>query len=856
MDNLDRLPEADAVGMWATIRSFFLGREKGQQLPTVILPIDQDAVHRMYKASHADEAAGLAKSFMDKTFDLVFHVTKPVMSNWQRYLERQLRHVFGEGLPKNAFYFASSIYQAFLDIEKKASVTPREINALVNELGVYWLQWRSEGVHFASLVYFLVFRKNIDADIQAEIDAPKAGIQDIDPEWSTAIAALRFGATLSDAQQIILLQPLRAAVRENDAEAFGRLTSIPGFDVIFVQYLDSETTNGAFPIDKAVALLAGADRPDGPWTETAWRKLRSTFMCSVKWQEIADDQVRTAEILLTNCDSGSLSGLATSVVGKLSGVPEAALRGASGKELLKVLGILLRTASDHGLQVPNVSIQGEPSTYIDIVAQADIDAVKKLRAGTTADKLAAQFAQQLGAEGSAKRTESAITTLRAANMTLQWQPIFEAAAAAVETGQPLLFGPAVGVLGITRTLVEESAQRIAGLTNSGPLNNGLAAAHAAKDAALMAKALALSIATDTEAALPNGLTWAALLKEFPDLAAAIQKYAGQFGMNVSLENWTVVASKNKKYSALVKEITADQARSGDFGPLNGEDVVNHYDGYQDCVAEVALSALVDQAAAQQKFWDALSATPLTDVDFDLFRQCFALNAWRIRAANTLLDHLDGLSSEDWGKALRESGDIIDLAEAAEEVLAAPRELAGHLYDGLAALLPDVMKDGGELRARWLRALNLLPHNSRRTLAKKVGDQIAAAFPVNAAFELLTFGEPSLLTQGALDGNPDGAVRNFILPMVTGGELAKLGQISALAAPLIAKSEETSRGAIYEQMLAHWREGNDESKQALEEIGQAWKLPAFMALVEEPEAEPTPVDTIAEATGEETARELD
>ena len=78
IDNLDRLPEAQSVELWANIRSFFLGSTPGSNLPTIILPIDEKAIRRMYRAAHDDDktAASLAKSFMEKTFDLTFRVTQ------------------------------------------------------------------------------------------------------------------------------------------------------------------------------------------------------------------------------------------------------------------------------------------------------------------------------------------------------------------------------------------------------------------------------------------------------------------------------------------------------------------------------------------------------------------------------------------------------------------------------------------------------------------------------------------------------------------------------------------------------------------------------------------------------------
>jgi len=191
VDNLDRLPEADAVAMWGTIRSFFLGARNPTKLPTVILPIDEQAVERMYAASHADEQAEtLAKSFMDKTFDLTFRVTTPVMSDWQKYLGHQLAEVFGEHLPTDAAYIVSTLYQKYLDGIGDGSVTPRIVNALVNEIGVYWLQWECERVSFASVAYYIIYRKSIDADIQRAVSEPQGNIRDFDPDWSVAIASV------------------------------------------------------------------------------------------------------------------------------------------------------------------------------------------------------------------------------------------------------------------------------------------------------------------------------------------------------------------------------------------------------------------------------------------------------------------------------------------------------------------------------------------------------------------------------------------------------------------------------------------------------------------------------------------
>jgi hypothetical protein len=83
VDNLDRIREEEAVEMWNTIRSFFLGalpnREKAGTInsPTVLLPLDPHGIARLYKEDDKDADQRLVRSFMDKTFDVVFHVSAP-----------------------------------------------------------------------------------------------------------------------------------------------------------------------------------------------------------------------------------------------------------------------------------------------------------------------------------------------------------------------------------------------------------------------------------------------------------------------------------------------------------------------------------------------------------------------------------------------------------------------------------------------------------------------------------------------------------------------------------------------------------------------------------------------------------
>ena len=136
IDNLDRLPEVQAVAMWGTIRSFFLGaadvEESGKQsyLPTVVLPVDETAVARMYADKTVqlqDQMSGgadLARSFMEKSFDLTFRVTRPVLSDWKGYLDEQMKHVFGQHLGDDWSYLVGHFIEKANARVQNAPITP------------------------------------------------------------------------------------------------------------------------------------------------------------------------------------------------------------------------------------------------------------------------------------------------------------------------------------------------------------------------------------------------------------------------------------------------------------------------------------------------------------------------------------------------------------------------------------------------------------------------------------------------------------------------------------------------------------------------------------------------------------
>jgi hypothetical protein len=165
VDNLDRLPEAEAIAMWSTIRSFFLGGDKGlrsrksRHEPVVILPIAEDAIQRIY----SDSDTSLAKSFIEKTFDLTFYVNRPVLTKWTEFLHHQMTYVFGDEMDESWPFVTGRFYERYSAWSGFSTITPRGINTLVNAIATRWLQWQGV-VSFETVSYYCTFREAIEKD--------------------------------------------------------------------------------------------------------------------------------------------------------------------------------------------------------------------------------------------------------------------------------------------------------------------------------------------------------------------------------------------------------------------------------------------------------------------------------------------------------------------------------------------------------------------------------------------------------------------------------------------------------------------------------------------------------------------
>lgn len=158
-DNMDRLPACKVQEFWAAIHSFF-SEEKYEHI-RVIIPFDRKHIISAFRAEDGDDRRCYGNDFIDKTFDVVYRVAPPTLSNWKGYLSAQWEEAFGGGLsPEHSI---TQIYDLLTE-----SKTPREIIAFINDC-VTTSETCSASIPYEYIALFIIGKHKINESPQKEL---------------------------------------------------------------------------------------------------------------------------------------------------------------------------------------------------------------------------------------------------------------------------------------------------------------------------------------------------------------------------------------------------------------------------------------------------------------------------------------------------------------------------------------------------------------------------------------------------------------------------------------------------------------------------------------------------------------
>lgn len=124
-DNFDRLPKRHIQNIWSSIHIFFA--EKEYSNIKIIIPFDREHIQNAFKELNGDDNK-FGDDYVNKTFDIVFRVTKPIMSNWKEFFEDNWKKAFLTP-DEEELKLVVQVYE-FLN----RRITPREIISFINEI--------------------------------------------------------------------------------------------------------------------------------------------------------------------------------------------------------------------------------------------------------------------------------------------------------------------------------------------------------------------------------------------------------------------------------------------------------------------------------------------------------------------------------------------------------------------------------------------------------------------------------------------------------------------------------------------------------------------------------------------------
>lgn len=834
IDNLDRLPEEQAVELWATIRSFFLGAKQSGSLPTVILPIDEGAVRRMYASNHADPemANALAQSFMDKTFDLKFHVSRPVLSNWHEYLELQMTELFGDYLQIGWSHRVHVIFDRWvLKSSPDAEITPRIINTALNDIGILWLQWFKSNIPFASIAYYAINRNSIGSKILEEVTSGDVGLAHEDPDWQISLAALHYGVDVSEASQVLLERPLSEAIQGGNTDAFAAHAKVAGFEQVFERILDRAATNGTgFSATNAILLYEHLELPETAQTIEVWRRLRNLYIIYASPDEIDSVDATALAILMARCPRAKRDVFIREAAARMSSIGEGTyVKGGRAANFVAACRVISTAADELGVGGLKLVVKGDPKAYLQILSLAGDDAnlLGRLKSGADGSAIAAALASALQDLSTAKGSDVCVRLLKQAGTPLPWKVVIDAAGTKLESTFDAATAIAANCLGILRKSEAAAQFRADQLLDNGNLVQRFNEAYSGKNVEACASLAALILVTKNPAALspPDGVPWPSAFSAHEGLAEQLAERLSEFGGAEDMNGYAAIGENNGSLAPAMKAVASEQFRMGKLNlpdPATVAEQFVFYTSYLDDDLAVRFASAIGE---KEEFWEKLSTLPLTKNAMTYRMLLNEESTVRARSVEVTTSALKQVTVDQWQAAL--SGKQPYPIAAALVAANPAAEIEGNLCEGLRLAIQSLTSGADPtLRERWFELAIHVKPSLRKTLFKSVTDALAATPMGSGLTELLSAQDNVLLREGALFEKAEGAVRNIVLPLVGSSELDWLCDRASFFSTVIAKSSTEARDAVANQITVRLEaENQDEAKQRIANLRSDWGLPA-------------------------------
>lgn len=262
IDNLDRIAPEYSLSLWSTLQTFLQKRSRGHKHPSwfdkfyIIVPYDPIGLAKIWngEADSNEEAKNkdktpeaIAKSFLDKCFQIRLELPVPVMTDWESFASKQI-DLACQAWREDEKHTILDVFR-FTRSNLAQSPTPREIKNYVNQVCVLRRYCSSE-ISTACIAYYSIVRF---------VNSPSLSVEDIRQKlvdgkfieerllpylpktYAEEFSGLIFGVSPKTGQQLLLTPEIQTALEKGNGDKLKGLSETHGngFWIIFEHFISN-----------------------------------------------------------------------------------------------------------------------------------------------------------------------------------------------------------------------------------------------------------------------------------------------------------------------------------------------------------------------------------------------------------------------------------------------------------------------------------------------------------------------------------------------------------------------------------------------------------------------------------------
>lgn len=830
VDNLDRLGEDEAMQLWGTIRSLFLGNNaafetRGLQAPTVILPIDSAAIERMIAKSHEKEAGDLAEAFIDKTFDITFQVSEPVRSDWREFLSARMREALDTlATDPNIYWTIKFVERANAQTgggpegapqggAASRRMTPRKLIKYVNSIAGIAVQWPASDIHLLSMSLFAAHRDDIARDPVAFIKREFPELDALGIEWQRQLLAIHFGVEPAKAFQAALGDPLVTAIHSLDQEEFDTLVTSPGAPAVAEEImLDPPRDAGGSALDgtyiaNAAMLLTRSPIAGDYWAADTLARLQTLWPQARPVAQWREDFPAVFAALTPPAASGNafLSSAAAQLHEAIGATPVYTDR---AREFGEAMEALAASAELQGRPMPEVQLSTEGHEFFQLVVALPAALRPSIRSEFGAASIAEWITKGLQAEHLAADMPVIVAVLAAPQTVsmngdeqIEWQGVADLACSILEQNSLELYScmPSVEILGLLYQAAAESSTLVQRAFDAGAFARLLGEAKAQGNVPAMGRILALMLLRGSDFGAPDGEAWDEIVARFPsllkELDEALARYLGEPPLDWLIDDRGSWPSLDPLIDALVR-FDIEQAESNGF---TTEWILASAETLHALVGSEMLARAVADAARRPGFWQEFGKLDLGPAYLLLAPILSGIDAVdRTRLKSAMVARLMAVDADGWAAGVRERSAPVGLALFFCSTFDESIEVGDPLHD---ALDEDLATLSG-IDVDWFALGEFLTPGQRSMLLRRLRDRLLSGDEVAGLASILDAGGSQLLELGAFGEEPDKLVRYILIRLLDDPDGRRwIDAHAAILAPVVAAAPPATRSALIERLEA-------------------------------------------------------